>query len=246
MPKLNQIIAIQSSKKSNAKDAITEVYQQVQKPDLLSGISRNYRPKDEAGETLPSESKMVQLKVSDAIEKATRALNEMFDVVATQDFANCQARADVVVDGKVIAKGVPVTHLLFLEKQLIDLETFVAKLPVLDPAERWVFDPSQDCFASEPFQTLRTKKVPKTHIKYEATKEHPAQVEMYMEDVTVGTWTTVKYSGAIPATKKNGMLEKVRALQDAVRSAREEANNLEVEKQKIGESILGYVFANGT
>lgn len=41
----------------------------------------------------------------------------MFDVVATQDFANCQAKADVMVEGRVLIKDAPVTHLLFLEKQ---------------------------------------------------------------------------------------------------------------------------------
>jgi|LakMenE18May11ns_1017448.scaffolds.fasta_scaffold9879016_1 hypothetical protein len=242
MPKLNQIIAIQASKKSQAKDAITHAYQQLQKNETLSGISRSYKPKDEMGDVLPSENKLVQVKVQDAISSVVTNLVEMFDVVATQDWANCEAASDVVVENHVILAKVPVTHLLFLEKQLVDIQTFVEKLPVLDPAERWNYDTAQDCFASEPFQTLRTKKVPKTHIKYEATKEHPAQVEMYMEDVTAGTWTTVKFSGAIPAAKKNAMLDRVRSLQDAVKTARENANGLEVEKKKVGEKILKFIF----
>ena len=122
------------------------------------------------------------------------------------------------------------------------MHTFLEKLPVLDAGERWNFDESQDCYASDPYQTTRTKKVPKSHIKYEATKEHPAQVEMYMEDVTVGVWVTTKYSGAIPAAERNSMLERVRKLQDAVKQAREAANTLEVEKRKVGEAILGYIF----
>ncbi len=243
MTKLNQIIAIQASKKSQAKEAITNVYQALQKPDLLAGISRNYKPKDELGEVLPPESKQVQLKVREAVTQIVKALTEMFDTVATQDWANCQAKADVVVAGQTLLSGVPVTHLLFLEKQLIDLHTFVEKMPVLDSAERWSYDSSQDCFASEQYQSLRTKKVPKTHIKYEATKEHPAQVEMYMEDVTVGTWTAVKYSGAIPASQRNAMLDRVRALQDAVKAAREEANTMEVQSQKVAKPILDYIFS---
>lgn len=242
MPKLNQIIAIQSAKKSHAKDTLTEVYQTLQKADLLAGISRNYKPKDELGESLPPESKLVQLKIQDAVNRIQKSLVEMFDVVATQDWANCEAKADVVVGGRTVVKSAPVTYLLFLEKQLVDLHTFVEKLPTLDSAERWSYDPAQDCFASEPYQSLRTKKVPKTHIKYEATKEHPAQVEMYMEDVSVGTWTAVKYSGAIPAAKKNAMLDRVRQLQDAVKSAREEANGKEVETKKVGEAVLDFIF----
>ena len=43
------------------------------------------------------------------------------------------------------SRDVPVTYLLFLEKQLVDLHTFVKKLPVLDASETWVFDASADC-----------------------------------------------------------------------------------------------------
>src|SRR5947209_3792462 len=96
------------------------------------------------------------------------------------------------------------------------------------------YQPEFDSHVSKPARTNRTKKVPKNHVKYEATKEHPAQVEMYMEDVWVGTWTTVKFSGAIPAAVRNAMLERLRKLLEGVKTAREEANNLEVRAVKIG------------
>ena len=38
------------------------------------------------------------------------------------------------------------------------------------------------------------------------------------------------------------MLERVRALQDAVKSAREEANNHEVEMKKVGKPFLDFIF----
>src|SRR4029079_13612726 len=106
-------------------------------------IARSYKSKDETGETQPPENKLVQVKVKELVQRISRDLAEMFDVVATQDWANCQAHADVEVDGRKILSGVPVTHLLFLEKQLVDLHTFVNKLPTLDPAERWEFNHAQ-------------------------------------------------------------------------------------------------------
>jgi hypothetical protein len=195
MPKLNQIIAITAGKKSRAQKAITEVHHQLQKSALLDGIARTYRPKDEEGEKFPAERKHVQLKVNDAITKVKDELTELFDVVATQDYANCVAKADVKVDGVVLLEKVPVTYLLFLEKQLVDLNTFVEKLPTLDPAETWKYSAEADCFTSESYETTKTKKVLKNHVKSEATKEHPAQVETYSEDVVVGYWTTTKFSG---------------------------------------------------
>lgn len=242
MAKLNQIIAVQAGKKSQAKETLTEAYHKLKKPELLMGLVRTYQPRDDGGEPQPDERKMVQLKVNELIAQVSRDLVEMFDVVATQDWANAQAKADVVVDGRPVLFNVPVTHLLFLEKQVIDLRTFVEALPVLDTAEDWEYRAESDCHVSAPARSNRTKKVPRNHIKYEATKEHPAQVEMYMEDVWVGTWTTTKFSGAIPAAARNAMLERVRKLLDAVKSAREEANALEVKPQKVGTALLGYIF----
>ncbi len=240
--KLNQIIAVEKGVKSRSFQELTEAHHALQKPALLSGIARTYRPKDEEGESLPPESTKVQVKADDIIRDTVAVLTKLFDVTATKDWANCKAKANVVVDGKTILTDVPATYLLFLEKQIVDLHTFVRKLPVLDPSETWTFDSSADCWATEPVQTLKTKKVPRNHVKAEATEKHPAQVDVYYEDVTVGHWRTVKFSGALPARRINELLARVEKLQEAVKFAREEANNMEVEEQKVGASVMQYLF----
>jgi hypothetical protein len=241
--KLNQIIAVEKNIKSRALQDLTEAHHSLQKPALLAGISRSYRPKDEEGEQLPPEATKVQLKSEDIIRKTSETLTKLFDVVATKDWANCQAKADVVVDGQKLLNDVPATYLLFLEKQLVDLHTFIKKLPVLDASETWAFDQSADCWATEPVMTTKTKRVPRNHVKAEATEHHPAQVEVYYEDVTVGNWRTIKFSGALPARRVNELLARVEKLQEAVKFAREEANSREVEDIKTGEAILSYLFA---
>ncbi len=240
--KLNQVIAIEKGTKSRALQELTEAHHTLQKPALLAGISRTYRPKDEEGEQFPSESTRVQVKAEEVIRKTTEVLTKLFDVVATKDWANCQAKADVVVDGKVLLAQVPATYLLFLEKQLVDLHTFIKKLPVLDAAEVWTFDASADAWATEPMQTTKTKKIPRNHVKAEATEQHPAQVEVYYEDVVIGTWRTIKFSGALPAKRLNELLNRVEKLQEAVKFAREEANNMEVTEQKVGAQVFNYLF----
>jgi hypothetical protein len=92
-------------------------------------------------------------------------------------------------------------------------------------------------------QTSKTKKIPRNHVKAEATEKHPAQVEVYHEDVVVGQWKTVKFSGALPAKRVNELLERVEKVQHAVKFAREEANNQEADEQKIGRTVLSYLFA---
>jgi len=242
MAKLNQIIAVEKSVKSKAHADLTEAHQQLQKPALLAGLSRTYRPKDDEGERLPPESTRVQVRAQEVIRKTSEVLTELFDIVATKDFANCEARADVVVDGEILLVQAPVTYLLFLEKQLVDLHTFVKKLPVLDPSESWVEDPTQNCFATEAVETVRTKKVPRNHVKAEATEKHPAQVDVYYEDIAVGYWRIVKFSGALPARQEAALLARVEKLQKAVKFAREEANGVEVKSQKVGAAILAYLF----
>ena len=99
---------------------------------------RTYQPKDEEGEQLPPESTPVQIKAEDVLRNTAATLTRLFDVTATKDWANCAARADVKVDGRVLVADVPVSYLLFLEKQLTDINTFVRKLPVLDAAEAFL------------------------------------------------------------------------------------------------------------
>ena len=242
MAKLNQIIAIEKGIKNQSFQDLTTAHHALQKTTLLSGISRTYQPKDEEGERLPSESTQVQANAEQIIRDTTAVLTRLFDVTATKDWANTHARADVVVDGQVLLVKVPATYLLFLEKQLVDLHTFVKKLPVLDPAETWDFDDFANCFATVPSQTIRTKKVLRNHVKAEATDKHPAQVDVYSEDVVVGYWKTIKFSGAIPAKRVHELLERVEKLQQAVKFAREEANSVEVEDHKIGLKFFHYLF----
>ncbi|WP_324784605.1 hypothetical protein [Streptomyces sp. H51] len=242
MAKLNQIIAVEKGVKSKSVQDVTAAHQKVQKPALLAGISRTYQPKDEEGEQLPPESTRVQVKAEDVLRETAASLTRLFDVTATKDWANCTARADVSVDGRTVLAEVPVGHLLFLEKQLTDLHAFVKKLPVLDAAESWSLDPSTDWWKTDPVRTIRTKKVPRNHVKAEATEKHPAQVEVYYEDVPIGYWTTVKFSGALPARRVNELVERIEKLQQAVKFAREEANGAEVADQRVGEAVFGYLF----
>ncbi|MCQ6556143.1 hypothetical protein NPS70_23610 [Streptomyces sp. C10-9-1] len=242
MAKLNQIIAVEKGVKTRAHHDLTAAHHGLQKPALLAGISRTYQPKDEEGEQLPPESTRVQVQAEEVLRDTARTLTRLFDVTATKDWANCTARADVTVDGRALLTGVPVSYLLFLEKQLTDIATFVRKLPVLDASESWVHDPSTDAWKTDPVRTVRTRKVPRNHVKAEATEHHPAQVDVYYEDVPVGYWTTVKFSGALPARRLNELTERLEKLQQAVKFAREEANACEVDDRRAGDAVFGYLF----
>lgn len=241
--KLNQIIALANGKKANCKAAITEIYKRVQKPDLFTGLQRKYSPLDEEGEKLPPETKIVQQTVKKNLDAAKENFIDLLNIIATQEYANCEAKADIVVGGQVLAKNVPVSYMLFLEKQVDDMKSLISALPVLSSDVKW--NKSQvdaDLYLTDVAVTNRTKKIQSPLVLYAATEKHPAQVQLISEDVFVGTWNKVDLSGAIPSIQRDEMLKKVEALREALKIAREEANCFEVKDVNIGESITSFVF----
>jgi hypothetical protein len=243
MPKLHQIVAIEKGVKNGCNAAITARYHELQKSTFFSGIARNYKPRAEDGEQFPSERQVVQTRGEDLLSFTSDIMTKYWDMTLTKDTANCEAKADVVVDGKTILSKVPVTFLLFLDKQLGDLATMVRKIPILDPAETWAFDSATNTYATSPSTSFKTKKVKKAFTKAEATDKHPAQVETYDEDVIIGEWSTIKYSGAMPQKRVTEILERIGKLQAAVKFAREEANSISVTEQKLGKTVFGYLLA---
>ena len=79
--------------------------------------------------------------------KISDRLVELFDVTAQKDWANCSAKADVAIGDTIIVADVPVTYLLFLEKQLVSLQTLLGKTPTLDAAEDWTYDTAAGVFS---------------------------------------------------------------------------------------------------
>ena len=241
--KLNQIVAVEKGVKARAEKDLTEAHHGLKKGDLVNGLSRVYRPKNEDGEQLPAEHKKVQVNVEDAIRRTGDILAELFDVTATKDYGNCRAVADVEVDGVVLVKDAPVPYLLWMEKRLVLLHEFVKELPRLSEADTWAYDKAAGAWVTPEEVTHRTKKVPIAFTKAAATDKHPAQVETVYEDQVVGYWHLTKRSGAVTADRVRQLLDRVEKLQRAVKMAREAANMIDVEKKNVGRGIMGYLFA---
>jgi hypothetical protein len=243
MGKLNQVIAIEKGIKARVVGQITELYKVVQKPALFNGFTKSYAKRDDDSEDLPGERQRVQFNVRDMLQGASRALTELMDVTARKDWTNCEAKGSVEVNDQVLIPNAPVSFLLFLEKQLTDMRTFIGALPVLDEAETWARDENAGLYRSDAISTHRTKKVQRPIVLYNATTEHPAQTQLITEDVIAGFWNTVKHSGAMPKPERQAMLERVETLLKAVKTAREAANmNDEIDVPEIGEAVFGYLL----
>lgn len=244
MTKLNQIIALANGKKANCTAAITEIYKTLQKPELFQGLERKYKALDEEGEKLPPETKIVQQTVRQNLQLAQAQLVELFNIIGTQEYANCEAKADIVVGGQVLAKDVPVSLMLFLEKQADNIKSIISKLPVLSSDVKWIkSEVDADKYLTETSFTNRTKKTQTPLVMAPPTDKHPAQVQLITEDIIVGNWQKVDISGAIPSAQRDEMLKRVENLREALKVAREEANSFVIKNDvKIGESITNYVF----
>jgi hypothetical protein len=239
---LSQVIAVEKDTKDKAAQELAKAQGLLSNKGLLSGIAKSYTPLAEDGLVLPPESTRVQVKATHAIKGVQARLVALFDVIATKDWTNCLARADIIVEGVVepLVKGVPATYLLFLEKQCVELLAFVKKIPILDAAEVWNHDAAQGCWATPSAETIRSKKDKKSKIVFEGNQHHPPQFLVWDEDIPEGRWKTVHYSGAMPADDVNALVERIEKLQRAVKCAREEANRHEALQQHTGDPLLRY------
>ena len=244
--KLHEVVAIRKGIKSRTYGELTQLYKRAQKSDLYGGMSRVYKPKDDDGETFPAEDKLVQLLSEDVLKKIRKIRTEFFDIEATQDMGNLIAKADVKIDGEVILADMPVTLLIFLEKELNDLRTFVDSMPTLDEAKNWSADPNSRLYRSDTAVTHKTKKVQRPIVLYDAVikDDHaiPAQTQLITEDVVIGHWHTTYLSGALPAPRKEELLERLDTLRDAVKRARSRANDIEVERKELGGAVFRWLF----
>lgn len=244
---LNQVIAVRNGVRNDTQRHKTELYHLVQRSGLFDGQVRTYQPRDDEGFVYPSESVEVQAKCEQVMTSFANWMARLFDVTAAMDYTNQHARADIVVFGQgepiTLLRDVPASYLIFLEKQLVDVETFLRNLPTLDPATVWDYDSNAQVFRSEPKATVKTAKVRRNHVKAPATDKHPAQVEVFTEDEPIGTWSTAKLSGAMSNKRVAELLDRVTALSHAVKFARETANLTAVMDARPGKRVFEYLFA---
>jgi hypothetical protein len=242
--RLNQILAVLKAVKPQNIAKIDEIDKMLQKPELFNGMHRVYQKKNEDGDDLPAESKKVQRTVKDELRKAIALTTEYWNLTAVREWTNCVAKADVKLDdGTVILSGVPASYLLFLEKQLTDFRTLVARAPLLDASEDWTLDPNSGLHKSNEIKTHKTQKQPRVLRLTPTTVEHPGTSQVYMDDVLVGHWHTTRQSGAMRKPDQEWALGRIDQLLQAVKKAREEANGHQVvETPKIGELVFDFLM----
>jgi hypothetical protein len=242
MGKLHELLAVESDLKTSAARATKAV------SDLFGnaaqrfvGQVRRYRPLTEEGTRLPDERQALSATVKEELDRFASEYGRWIDAAFQKEQTNMNTSADIVIDDTVVISGLCTPALLNLESRLSEIRRVFAGIPINDAAETWNFDEQQGCYVSETRKTLRTKKVPRAFEAAAATKEHPAQVHVFQEDVPVGEWETTIFSGAISPTEKRTYLDKIDALIRAVKAAKQRANAVEASREKIANILFGYI-----
>lgn len=247
---LAQVIAAEAAARALANKELGALDKSAQKADLFNGFTETYRPFSETPQEaesgikqLPSRGNSVQLVAHAMLEEFLAAMTPAVDLALAKDGANCNARASVTVEGEVLLRDVPATHLLHMEKVLADLATFIGHLPVQDPREAWSGQPDGTRATGETF-TVRDE-VKKVSLQlHPGNDKHPPQAAIIEETTPVGRWTKVKHTGALAPEQKRDLVRRVNALRAAFRDALHEANRIAVTEERVSEGavIAGYIF----
>jgi len=240
--KLHEAIALRKGEVGRNKARLTEIYRRFQKPVVFNGFVKTYEPIDAEGENLPGESKRVQNNVDDDLNAIESSLRSLWNMHGAVERGNCDARADIEVNGETVMHNVPVTSLLFLENQLTDVRTAVEAVPVLSPDFNWEWDENAGLYKTDVVKTHRNVKHMRAIVKYPHSPEHPAQTEMVEESKLAGYWNIIQQSGALPAPRKAVLLGRIETMLDAVKAARARANGNDAPTVDTS-PILKFIFA---
>lgn len=253
-PLLHEILAVEQEVKAKAERARNQLIETFRsKQTHFTGIRRTFRPfsvdeksGESGGERLEAETRLAKT-VHEELTAVLREVGQAVDLGFQLDEANTRARADIVVDGEVLIADVPATFLLQLERRLKEVRAVFKEAPTYDPVRLWSVDPSADkkhVLRAEPVTTIRKQRSRKYNVMVEATKEHPAQVDVVEIDEPVGEIRSYEWTGMLSIGKKSALLEQVDRLLSAVKQARSRANTVEVDKtKKMAKALADFLLA---
>jgi hypothetical protein len=184
--------------------------------------------------------------VTEKLNTVKDAYQRYWDLRLQKESANQAAKADVVIDGKVYFKDVPVTFLLNMETELQELRGVYNSAPTLAPGTSWILDEQKGrgIYKSQhQEEKQKTEKTVQFKVLVQATKEFPAQVKEWAEDRPIGKFLTETWSGMISQADKALMIGRLDKLIRAFKKARQRANGQETESMEIGQQIFDYINA---
>jgi hypothetical protein len=243
---LGQVIAVERATRQQDNNIGAELLKYLPKEEHFKGLRMIYHHFDEEDaerNAVPDEYQAVHLRVEDVLDEIAKHSSAALDITATKDRTNCDARANIIIDGKILVPDVPISHLLFLQDYFTEWGKSVKAVPVLNPARNWTpVNGERGLFAADPEKVTRKLKTEEPLLLYDATDKHPAQVKTTIRDTPVGEKTTTVLSGAVTSQRKKELLTNLHKLSLAVKDAIARANRAAVTEVSEGEDLMKFLL----
>lgn len=241
--KLHELLAVEQDRKHKAVQVVGETIKVFTKQDVqFDGVSKRYVQIQEDSEQIPDETKEMVTSVREKLNDTLESFVAGIDAHLSKEETNASnvAKAELIVNGESLGTF-SATSLLALEGHLAKAKELYQAIPTLDATKKWEFDNQKNVYKTEDEVKFRSVKRPQVIVKYEATKEHPAQTELLYLDFQVGKYVTAYTSGKITPAQKTTLLKRIDEILEAVKTARAKANNVEVHNVKFGEKLFKFI-----
>jgi len=226
--KLHQLLAIEDDRKRTGISILNETAVTFRtKKDHFDGKTRSYQKKEESGEDYATERKAVITSVTERLDYTVQHWKRYLDAVLQKEETNASGAATAELIIREFSFGTfAATSLLAIEKNLVQFIEMLRVIPTLDPSIEWEIDGDVRGQYKAKYDEIQTRSAKKQEpiVLYDATKEHPAQVQMGTYDVIIGTWTAKRVSAKISSGEKALMLDRAEELLIGVKKARTKAN----------------------
>lgn len=251
MSKLHELLAVAGGLGTQADKVRQELATTFEKKRHLFTEKRvTFQPVTEGVAAVTESQSDLQTTVIAQLAELSPFIAKAVDADFQIALANTTASADIIVEDYegedvTLARNVPVTALLELEKRIGEIHQLLLAIPTLDPAKGFELDPNKEpgVYAAREVRKTRTKKTNVPLVLHAPTKEHPAQVQLVTEDVVIGHTTEQEWSGELTPADKTHLINQCERLQRAVKAARARANSADVDtKAKIGEKLLKFII----
>lgn len=249
MSKLHEILAVESDLEETSRKILEEAFTTfVKKGNHFEGYHKTLKMLDEersGEESGAEEHKAIVTTVPDKLDYVRESLERYYNILLQKEATNQEAKADLEVDGLVIAKDLPATFLLGMENRLKKLRPMFEGVPTLDPGIDWVPDLDQGTHiykSKHPERKQKQEKASEFVVVTESTPQHKAQYEKVTKNFVCGTYSTQYWSGKITPGQKSLYLRRLDKLIQSIKKARQRANTCEVVKREVGKEILDYLL----
>lgn len=242
--KLHEVLAVESTLKKTSDNLIAESIRTLNKENLFVGSQRDLTMFDADQQQMnTSDTVTLTTTVDENINYLVEPIARYWDAVLQKDKTNQNAVADIIIDGTTIAEAVPATFLLGLETKLGELRKLYDNIHTLAPGHDWQLDKDagEGVYKAELPVTFKTEKDMDFRIVVEADEHHPAQVRELARTKNVGKYETMRWCGLLTPLEKAQRMARVDKLLQAVKKARQRANNTDLVKAQIGKDLLNYI-----